>query len=140
MILKYPYKIDLENAIRAPLLSYGLSQHDIQCATADIFNSITSKHYFDPIVAKKAIKVIERIADIDSVSNRCRTDKYKFARYILARFLSLNGASLCEVGKCMDRKHPDIKHLLSHYNGQLRCSPTMREWQKQFDLIMNKPE
>lgn len=137
MILKYPYKIDLENAIRAPLRNYGLSQYEVQCATADIFNSITSKRYFDVEVAKKAIKAIEEIAGIDSVANRCRSDKYKLARYILARFLSLNGASLSEVGRCMDRKHPDIKHLLSHYNGQFRCSSIMREWQRSFDKQMN---
>jgi len=140
MNLKFAYSHDLECAIRAPLLAYGLPQEQVNMITADIFNSVTNNVHFDLSVAEKAVSVVEKIADIDSISSRCRKIKYTFARYIICRFLSNKGASLGEIGKCIGRDHSNVKYLLIHYDGLYKTSFIFREWQKLFDIRMNKPE
>jgi hypothetical protein len=65
--------------------------------------------------------IVEAICDacnvtIEQLASRDRHRELTFGRMIFARYCKDRGMTLIDIGKCLNRTHPDIIHLLANFD------------------------
>jgi chromosomal replication initiation ATPase DnaA len=81
-----------------------------------------------PFPMPQARAIYERVADVfnltvDKLTSDSRAREIAHARYLVMRLLRDDGASLCTIGRLMDKHHTTVLHGLSEHERLLDDDP-----------------